>query len=224
MRVLTCLNFSRPDAAFPPRRRIVRWVAVFAVALVTAGAGGAAASQNPDDKSETELSRRSVPLDDAERKQLLRWVLTRPSVTRLAPGHRFAGIRVTLAAVVAATGQTQMIATAVLFDHTDGEAHRVDVDADSGDLLTHERLPGRPQRSPEEFEDAVRIVRRDDVLGRLLDDGAVLDGGFIVDDPAGSRHRMIQLKLLSADRFTLLRSITVDLTDRVIASATGVGP
>lgn len=49
--------------------------------------------------------------------------------------------------------------------------------------------------------------------------GAVLDGGFVVDDPRGSRRRMIQLKLMNANRRALLRSILVDLTAGEIASA-----
>jgi hypothetical protein len=93
------------------------------------------------------------------------------------------------------------------------------MDATRGELLANERLPGRPQSSREEFTEAVEIIRRDPEVARLLDEGAVPDGGFIVDDPAGSRRRMIQLKLLSTDRRTLLRSIIVDLTQRVIASS-----
>ena len=108
--------------------------------------------------------------------------------------------------------------TIVLFDHTALEARRVTLDSATNRLLLNELLPGRPQRSDREFADAASIVRRDPSLAQLLDDGAVLDGGFIVDDPGGSRRRVIQMKLISADRRTPLRTVLVDLTRGQIAS------
>jgi hypothetical protein len=86
-------------------------------------------------------------------------------------------------------------------------------------LLVNEILPGRPQRSDGELAEATSIVQRDPALARLLRDGGVLDGGFVIDDPRGSRRRMIQMKLISSDRRTPLRTIVVDLTRGEIASA-----
>jgi hypothetical protein len=94
------------------------------------------------------------------------------------------------------------------------------MDLATGQLLLNERLPGHPQRSDRELAEAVAIVRRDSGLARLLDEGGVLDGGFIVDDPRGTRHRTLQMKLMSADRRALLRSIVVDLTSGEITSVT----
>jgi hypothetical protein len=105
----------------------------------------------------------------------------------------------------------------VLFDHTALETRRVSIDAVTNVLIADEAVAGHPQRSLEEAEEASAIVRQDEELRRLLDRGAVLDGGFIVNDPGGSRRRMIQFKLMSADRRTLLRTITVDLTLQRIA-------
>jgi hypothetical protein len=158
------------------------------------------------------------------RSDLLRWALAHPGVTREAPGHRLAGIRVTAAETTEASSlttnasrTTKTAVTIVLFDHTALEARRVVIDAVSGDILANKLLPGHPQSSHEELEEAEQIVRRDRDLASLLNQGAILDGGFIVDDPAGSRRRMLQFKLLSGNRLTLLQSITVDLTRRVIA-------
>jgi len=106
----------------------------------------------------------------------------------------------------------------VLFDHTALEARRVTMDPATNQLLLNERLAGRPQRSDRELAEAAALVQHDSGLARLLADGGVLDGGFIVDDPGGSRRRMIQMKLMSADRRALLRSIVVDLTLGEIAS------
>jgi len=191
--------------------------AALAIGLLAAGALAAATPlHQADEKPGAALVPRGLPLGAEARKHILQQVLAHRGVALAAPGHRLTGIRVTVGSADV-SGQTRTIATVVLFDHTAGEARRVLMDAVSGELLANTRLPGRPQGSREEFEEAVGIVRRDPELARLLDEGGVLDGGFIVDDPAGSRRRMMQLKLLSADRHTLLRSITVDLTRRVIA-------
>ena len=200
-------------------RRIRPCAAVLALGLIGSGAAAAAGPLHDDKNAAAALTARGRPLTAETRKEILRRVLAHPGVTRQAPGHRLAGIRVTVENAKDGAGETRTVATVVLFDHTAGEARRVIMDTISGELLANVRLRGRPQGSPEEFEEAARIVRRDPELARLLDQGGVLDGGFIVDDPAGSRRRMMQLKLLSADRLSLLRSITVDLTRRRIASS-----
>jgi hypothetical protein len=192
--------------------------AVLAVGLLVAGTVAAARpSQDAGEKPAAELVPRGLPVGAEARKDLLQRVLAHPGVALRAPGHRLAGIRLTVGTANDTSGPPRAIATVVLFDHTAGAARRVLFDVVSGDVLANTRLPGRPQGSREEFEEAAEIVRREPGLARLLDEGGVLDGGFIVDDPAGSRRRMMQLKLLSADRRTLLRSITVDLTRGAIA-------
>jgi hypothetical protein len=113
-------------------------------------------------------------------------------------------------------------ATTVLrFDHSAGTASRLVVDEASGRILREQILPGRPQSSRCEFEDAVAIIGRDETLAELVARGAEPEGGFIVDGPAGAplRHRYIQIRLLSPDRRTLLRVVVVDLTAGVVASA-----
>jgi hypothetical protein len=106
------------------------------------------------------------------------------------------------------------------FDHASGTASRVVVDEGSGKVLQEHIYAGRPQSSRYEFHDAVLIIRCDPALGRLIAEGAVLEGGFIVDGPAGhsASHRYIQIRLLSSDRQNLLRVALVDLTERVVAS------
>jgi hypothetical protein len=185
---------------------------------------------------EARRRRRNVNLDEQWRKAYFDWVLAHPSISQRARGHRLAGIRVSLEEITDSS-KTTTVATFVLFDHTTGEARRVEVDASTGEITSDVPLPGHPQSSREEVSDAIEIMRGDVEIARLLDDGAVVDGGFIVDDPepdrarqatpdqteTPARHRLIQLKVLSRDRFTLLRSVVVDLTDSVIASS-GTGP
>jgi hypothetical protein len=108
----------------------------------------------------------------------------------------------------------------IRFDYASGVATRVVVDESSGKILQYQTYPGRPQSSRQEFHDAVSIIGHDPNLARLVEGGAVTEGGFIVDGPGGHprNDRYIQIRLLSADRRDLLRVVLVDLTARVVAS------
>ena len=111
----------------------------------------------------------------------------------------------------------------IRFDHASGIASRVVMDGESGKVLQEQAYAGRPQSSSQEFQDAVCIIGSHSTLGRLIAEGAVAEGGFIVDGPSGqpASHRYIQIRLLSADRQRLLRVALVDLTERVVASVRG---
>jgi hypothetical protein len=187
-----------------------------AVVLVLTLAG-ANDVQGQADKISAEGTRRSVTLSGDERVSVIARVLAHPGVSGSATGHRLAGIRATATTTTSVSGQSRSIVTVILFDHTALETRRVSIDAVTNVLIADEVVSGHPQRSPEELEEASAIIRQDEALGQLLDQGAVLDGGFIVDDPVGSRRRMIQFKLVSGDRRALLRTITIDLTLQRVA-------
>ena len=177
-----------------------------------------------DSKTKPPQVRRVVPLSADSSAQLAGRVLAHPDLPQRERGHRLAAIRVTAeeaasVGVTVAGATPASVVTVVLFDHTALEARRVVMDPATNNLLLNEVLPGRPQRSNQELAEAASIVQRDPALARLLGDGGVLDGGFVIDDPHGSRRRMIQLKLISSDRRTPLRTIVVDLTRGEIASA-----
>jgi hypothetical protein len=110
---------------------------------------------------------------------------------------------------------------AIRFDHASGIASRVVIDEASGKVLREQTYPGRPQSSWQEFQDAVCIIGSHSALRRLLAEGAVAEGGFIVDGPSGhpAGHRYIQIRLLTPDRQRLLQVALVDLTERAVASA-----
>jgi hypothetical protein len=173
-----------------------------------------------DAKANTPRLRHVVPLSVEASAKLAERVLAHPELPQREKGHRLAAIRVTAEDTVDSTDTANTVVTVVLFDHTALEARRVMMNPTTNQLLLNEPLPGRPQRSDRERAEAVAIVARDPALARLLSEGGVLDGGFIVDDPRGSRRRMIQMKLMSANRRALLRSIIVDLTAGEIASVT----
>jgi hypothetical protein len=106
------------------------------------------------------------------------------------------------------------------FDHGTGTASRVVVDEVSGRILQEQVYPGRPQSSDQEFREAVSIVRRDARLARFFAEGAIAEGGFVVDGPPGhpAKNRYVQIRLLTPDRRHLVRVALVDLTRRIIAS------
>lgn len=110
--------------------------------------------------------------------------------------------------------------TLIVFNYATGTASRIVLDGSSRKVLREQTLPGRPQSSRKEFREAIEIVRRDRKLGHFITSGAVPEGGFIVDGPAGhpSQDRYIQVRLLSPDRRSLLRLVLVDLTLGVAAS------
>jgi len=196
--------------------QIVDWqigaVLVLAIALP---AGRAAAGQV--EKIGAAGTLRTATLSAGERSSVMARVLAHPDLASRFAGHRLTGIRATTATMTGMSGESRTILTVVLFDHTALETRNVSIDAVTNVLIADEVVAGRPQRSAEELEEASAIIRQDEALRRLLDRGAVLDGGFIVDDPGGSRRRTIQFKLVTADRRTLVRTITVDLTRQRIS-------
>lgn len=110
--------------------------------------------------------------------------------------------------------------TLIVFDYATGIASRIVLDGSSQKVLREQKLPGRPQSSQKEFQEAIEIIRQDHKLSHFISGGAVPEGGFIVDGPSGypSQDRYIQIRLLSLDRRSLLRLVLVDLTLGVAAS------
>ena len=199
------------DTRDAPARQRRRVAAVAVIAFLIA----AAPSRGQDAKPA------SAALAGRDRADAIERVLAHPEITAQAPGHRLVAIRSAGSTRVDASGAARTILTVVLFDHTALEARRVEIDAETNRVLRNERLSGRPQSSRAEVAEAAAIIRRDAALARRLDDGAVLDGGFIVDDPAGSRRRMLQFKMMTADRRSLIQTVTVDLTRGELAARAG---
>jgi hypothetical protein len=157
-----------------------------------------------------------------EKKQIISRLLESPRVAAMLRNQRYRVLSVALAPeskedTVERRGQR--IAALILFNYSSGKATRFLVDSSNGDVLAEEALHGRPQPSEEETQAAIKIVRQDPSLARLLSDKAVIDGGFAVDGPIGAKphHRFIQFQILSADRLRLQRMVIVDLTDETIA-------
>lgn len=174
----------------------------------------------------------SQPFTPEEKAQLAAKMLAAPP-TRMLAARRGAQkampqrrkvLSVTVPANTEALPRKQTrrrIARVVVFEYTQGKAAELLVDASSAEVLAEKPIRGRPQASEEEKQDAIKIVRQDPELARLLQANAIFEGGFIVDGPRGAppKHRFLQVQLLTPDRLHLQRTVTVDLTAGSIANS-----
>jgi hypothetical protein len=75
-------------------------------------------------------------------------------------------------------GSNQTLAI-IAFDYATGTASRIVVEEGSGKVLHEQPLPGRPQSSREEFQEAVQIIGRDAGLAGFFREGAIPEDGFL---------------------------------------------
>lgn len=113
-------------------------------------------------------------------------------------------------------------ATAVVFNYDTGNSKRVVVDSATGDVISEEPLPGRPQPSLAEIQRAIGIAQDNSEVASLLRTGAVVEGGFAIDCPSGAppSERCLQLHFLSTNRRNFQKVARVNLTTGNIASLT----
>jgi hypothetical protein len=82
-----------------------------------------------------------------------------------------------------------------------------------------------PAPSQEEIQEAFRIVRGDEEMGRILARfSAQLEGGFLIEEGRGKAcgpgARCLLIQILSPDRSGLIRVVGVDLVKQAIAYRT----
>jgi hypothetical protein len=111
--------------------------------------------------------------------------------------------------------------TIIVLSYGEGRAYRVLYEATTKRVVSRELLAGRPQPSAEERKEAYSLIRADAAHAKLLAAGDILEGGFAVDGPPGSseRDRFVQVLLLSPDRQSFVRVVTVDLSITKIVSS-----
>jgi hypothetical protein len=195
-----------------------RWLAILTLVLLAGGRAAVGQGNEKDERDKAKAARvpYGISLTPEQRREIGERVLSNKNLK--GKGPHLKAIRVTVGEAPLAAGGKQTVTTVVIFDHRKGRARRVSVNIDTDELLQDVELPGHPQSSQEELEEATDIVRSEPELALLLERGGILDGGFIVADPTGSRRRLMQLKLLSSDRRHLLKALTVDLTGGTVAS------
>ena len=152
------------------------------------------------------------PLTAAERSAIVATVLTRTEVATLAakPSELRA-----LSVVPAeapdkkdTASEAGRFAQVLVIAKGRTGAMRLLVSVPDARVLSSERLPGRPQSSAAEREEARRILADAGSTG-----GAPIEGGFVVDPPRGApaEGRYLEFHLLSADRSRILHQLTVEL-------------
>jgi hypothetical protein len=165
----------------------------------------------------------SRPLLQQERDRIAREVLANPDLKPLTAQGPLRVISVTSYAPPKkgepAAGANA--ATIIVFSYGEGRAYRVLYEPATKRVVSRELLPGRPQPSAEERKEVFSLIRTDVAHAKLLAAGDVLEGGFAVDGPPGSseRDRFVQVYVLSPDRQSFVRVVTVDLTTTKIVSS-----
>ena len=114
----------------------------------------------------------------------------------------------------------QFSATALVVSYATGEAIRVRIAPDTGAIVAVDPLPGRPQSSAEEREEARELIRKDSEIGRLLTGGVQIQGGFVVDPPEGqaSAGRYLEFHVVSSDGRSFVAEVVVDLSRNQVAA------
>ena len=163
------------------------------------------------------------PVQQSERDRIAHEVLENPGLKSLAAEGPLRTISVTPYALpkkgAPAAGADAV--TIIVFSYGEGRAYRVLYEPTSKRVVSRELLPGRPQPSVEERKEVYSLIRADAAHAKLLATGDVLEGGFAVDGPPGSseRDRFVQVLMLSPDRQSFVRVVTVDLTTTKIVSS-----
>jgi hypothetical protein len=160
-----------------------------------------------------------------ESQQIIQKVLANPSFQFRRSSDRVRGLRV-ISDIDNKESRFRLRANkrraeATFVNYNQGRAYRVLVDPSTGVIARQEELPGRPQSSSSEREEAKQIMSKDPELAALLTPGVLVEGGFAVVPPPNTdpKHRYLQMHIVSSDRRSFLRIVTLDLTNGKIAAS-----
>jgi hypothetical protein len=170
-----------------------------------------------------------IPFSSGESQQIVQKVLASPNFQFRRSGDRVRGLRV-ISELDNKESRFRLRANkkraeVTLVNYSRGQAYRVLVDPSSGVIARQEELPGRPQSSLSERQEAKQIMSKDPTLAALLTPGVLVEGGFAVVPPPNSnpKHRYLQMHVVSSDRRSFLRTVYVDLTSGKIVAAVPSG-
>jgi hypothetical protein len=165
------------------------------------------------------------PFSSGESQQIIQKILANPGLQFRRSGDRIRGLRV-ISEIDDKESRFRIRANrrkaeVTLVNYNQGKAYRVIVDPNTGVIARQEELPGRPQSSLAEREEAKQIIRQDAEHASLLTPGVLVEGGFAVVPPPNTdpKHRYVQMHLVNSDRHSFLRIVTLDLTTgKIVAS------
>jgi hypothetical protein len=158
------------------------------------------------------------PLSADQRRTLLQAALKDERVVAFAKGQRVRALSVSTEEVEK-DGEPSVVAVAVVVNYGTGQAVRVRMAPDTGRVESVEPLPGRPQSSAEERQEAEAILKVSAEITPLLSGNAVLRGGFVVDPPAGApaTGRYLEYHIVTADGRSFVAEVVVDLAAKRVA-------
>ena len=158
------------------------------------------------------------PLSAEQRRTLLQSALKDERVVAFAKGQRVRALSVSTEEVEK-DGEPSVVAVAVVVNYGTGQAVRVRMAPDTGRVESVEPLPGRPQSSAEEREEAETILKGASDVAPLLSGNAILRGGFVVDAPAGApaTGRYLEYHIVTPDGRSFVAEVIVDLAAKRVA-------
>lgn len=106
----------------------------------------------------------------------------------------------------------------IVYDYTINKALYFTIVNPTREVISEERMSGRPQPSEKEIEDARSLIVADASLAGFLAGDSKIVGGFIVDGPPRSArdHRYMQMRIVSNDMRRTKKVVTVDLSKGVV--------
>jgi hypothetical protein len=114
-------------------------------------------------------------------------------------------------------GTPRVAAAAIFVSYVTGRAVRALISPTTGEVEDVQSLPGRPQSSADERREAEQLLRDDKAVGALIKGGAGVQGGFVVDPPAGpATGRHLEFHLTSPDGAVFVAEVVVDLAARQV--------
>ena len=158
------------------------------------------------------------PLSAEQRRTLLQTAMKDERVVAFAKGQRVRAVSVSTEEVDK-DGEPSIVAVAVVMNYGTGQAVRVRMAPDTGRVESVEPLPGRPQSSAEERQEAEAILKGAPDVAPLLSGNAILRGGFVVDAPAGAAAtgRYLEYHIVTPDGRSFVAEVIVDLATKRVA-------
>jgi hypothetical protein len=158
------------------------------------------------------------PFSAEQRRALAQKAAAAERVAATAKGQRLRALSV-VPQQVEKDGQPAIVAVVTFVNYGTGSGLRVMLDPVTGLVQASEPIKGRPQSSAEEREEARQLLQKSPEIAELLKAQARIEGGFVVDAPAGqpAAGRYLEFHVVTADGQKFLAEAIVDLARSQVA-------
>jgi hypothetical protein len=160
--------------------------------------------------------------DEEEAGRVIKYTLKLPEVRRTLRGKRYRILRCFSDTLKNRKEEGRLrYATSVIYNYSDDLTHVIRIDMKTGQLIDTQELAIQPGPSPEEYNEAISIIKKDQQLQEVLDsEKTVIQQGLIVQDPdeesPAGIHRCVEMYLLRPEPDRLTRRVLVDLSSQNI--------